>query len=211
MKYNKYSALLKIASMTKNSQSIAFGGGPVPMISPTPKPTQGKKLIGDVKGLDPNGLLNKYLSKLPYTDAPHTDNQFWTAVDLYKSKVPEKHNRTQDLLGDAYALSFQGVPFTDEARHQQNQAGINALFDLYNPDQSADPDVKRLAEPGPYSLEKDHALRDRLLELAYTQGNEPLRNALYSSMTNKIYQTCPPKAPMFDNPDMSNVRDARPL
>lgn len=181
------------------------------MVSPTPEPTQAKKLVGDVKGLDQDGLLNKYLSKIPYVDAPHTDDQFWNAVNLYKSKIPEKCNRTQDLLGDAYELGFQGVPFTDEDRHKQNQAGIDALYDLYNPDQSKDPDVKRLAEPGNYSLEKDHTLRDRLLELAYMQGNEPLRNALYSSMTNKIYQTLPSKALMVDNPDVSNVQDSSPL
>lgn len=220
---NKNACLLKIALSGLNSskQNLFFN----PSIGRYQK-NKPVHTVGPVQGIDRNSLINKYLSNIPEFDTPHTDEQYWKAVDLYRNEVP-KHtfgnqlNDTQDLLSGLYSLKFPNSTGSKDwgdwknrinAAHRANMSGIDAIWHLIHPKNTKDQGIRILTSPdhpGEYSREQDFKTRDRIIDFAFKSGNEKLRNAIFSSMTNRIYSVIPPKKLVAPNADVMNPGSLR--
>lgn len=220
---NKKACLLKIAlfGINKQRQNLFFNQSTGRYQKNKPVRT-----VGPIKGIDRNSLINKYLSNIPEFDTPHTDDQYWKAAGLYRKEVP-KHTSirqlydTQDLLSGLYSLKFPNSIGSKDwgdwenrinAAHRANQSGFNAIWELIHPKNTKDQGIRDLTSPdhpGEYSIEQDFKTRDRIIDFAFKPGNEKLRNAIFSSMTNRIYSVIPPEKLVAPNADVMNPRGLR--
>lgn len=212
---NKKACLLKIALFGFNNQKQNLFFNPSTGRYQKNKPV---KTVGPVPGIDRSSLVNKYLSNIPEFDTPNTDEQYWRAVDLYRNEVPKysriRLNDTQDLLAGLYSLKFPHGEGSEDwgdwkdrinAAHRANKSGLDATWHLIHPKSTKDQGIRILTSPdhpGEYSPEQDFKTRDRIIDFAFKPGNEKLRNAIFSSMTNRIHSVIPSKKLVTPNADV---------
>ena len=163
------------------------------------KKAEADGVVGPVKGIEDGGLFNEYLKQVPHDSGSPTKEQWDNAIDEYKRVMSNpvsgsfENGQAQELLSDMHNAAFWGVKPIDS--HDANVKALKSWLNI----------VHNGVDGKKYGPKDQEGIRDSILDIASSQGNERFRDALYRGITNRLATVT--YVPTYDDRRMKLFRE----